>query len=195
MRFKRKEIPGLNSTSIADLAFLLLTFFLVTSSMEADTGIYRQLTNSSADEVLKKNIDIRSRNLMHIRIDEFNHIYLEEEEISLSQLKATAKIFIDNPENLDYLPEKETIEIAEIGEYPVSNQHVIQLEVDRRSNYQTYISTLNELTAAYNELREEFAEKQFQKPFIRLNEEQKNIVREIYPLRISEEETKEGGES
>ena len=101
---------------------------------------------------------------MNIRISESNLLFLEEEEIPLSQLKSTAKIFIENKENLDYLPEKEIIEIAEIGEYPVSNQHIIQLEVDRKSSYQIYISTLNELTAAYDELRDEFAGKYFHQP-------------------------------
>jgi Biopolymer transport protein len=193
MRFQRKEIPGFNPSSMADVAFLLLIFFLMVSSMEPNTGIYRQLANASPEDVLKKSIDIRDRNLMRLRIDESNRLYLENEEISLAQLKPTSKIFIENPENQDYLPEKERFEITGIGEYSISNQHVIQLEVSRKSNYQTYISVLSELTASYNELREEFAEKQFLKPFSQLSEEQKDVILEIYPQRISEEETEEGG--
>ena len=193
MRFQRKDIPGLNSTSMADIAFLLLIFFLVTSSMDPTTGLYRQLTNASPENILKKNIEIQDRNLMNIRIGESNQLFLNEEKMSLSLLRASTKVFIDNPENQDYLPEKKILKIEPIGEYPVTNQHIIQLEVDRRSNYQTYISTLSELTAAYNELREEFAERHFLKPFFRLSEEEKNAIREIYPQRISEKEIEKGG--
>ena len=193
MRFQRRGIPELNSSSMADVAFLLLVFFLVTSSLDPNTGIYRQLAGISSENILKKNIDIRDRNLMQLLIDESNLLYLDKENIPLSQLKSTAKLFIENPENRDYLPEKETVEIPEIGEYPVTKHHIIQLEINRTSNYQTYISVLSELTAAYAELREELAKKQFHRSFAQLSKKQKDAVLEIYPQRISEEEIKEGG--
>ena len=177
---------------MADVAFLLLVFFLVTSSLDPNTGIYRQLASTSSEDILK-NIDIRDRNLMQLLINESNLLYLDKENIPLSQLKSTAKLFIENPENRDYLPEIETVEIPEIGEYPVTKHHIIQLEIDRTSNYQTYISVLSELTAAYAELREELAKKQFHRSFAQLSKEQKDAVLEIYPQRISEEEIKEGG--
>lgn len=191
MRYKRKEIPQFNSSSMADIAFLLLIFFLITSSLESKTGIYRQLSPGFAEDILKKKSDIQERNFLFIEISENNQLILGEEIISIPEIKTIAKTFIANPENLDYLPEKESIDLPIIGNYPVSNQHIIQLEVNRNSNYQTYISVISELTAAYNELRNEFAQNHFRKTFDKLTDEEKEVAREVYPLRITEKERKE----
>ena len=193
MRFQRKEVPKFNFTSMADMSFLLLIFFLVSSSLESKTGIYRQLASTHPEVVLKRNTDILERNMMTVRIDSVNTIRLKEEIISLHQLKAIAKTFIDNPEYLDYLPEKGSFEAEFVGTFPASDKHIIELVVDRKSNYQTYLSVLSELTAAYNELRSEFSESHFQKPFIHLTDEQQETVRKIYPQRISETEPEKGG--
>lgn len=193
MRFQRKEIPQFNSSSMADVAFLLLIFFLLVSSLESNTGIYRQLSEASPDTILKESMDIRSRNFLNIRIDESNRLLLEEEEIPLTSLKAIAKNFISNPDDLDYLPEKEILEFDFIGSYPATSKHVIQLGVDRKSKYQSYISVLSELTSAYNELREELAKSYWGKAFTELGEEERNVIRQVYPQKISEKETEEGG--
>jgi len=109
----------------------------------------------------------------------------------LMQVREIAKIFIDNPEGKDFLPQKKLFDIPDLGNVLASRDAVIHLEFSRKSNYQTYVSVLSELTAAYNELRNEWAIEQFRKPFVDLSEEQQTAVREVYPLQISEKEIAE----
>lgn len=191
MRFQRREIPQLNSGSMADVAFLLLIFFLITSSLESRTGLYRHLAPEFPEEILRKKTDISDRNIITFKIDEQNRLFQDEEEIYIPEIRSIAKIFIANPDDLDFLPEKKIAPIPLLGDYPVTQNHIIRLEVDRNSNYQTYISVISELTAAYNELREELANTFFGKSFTQLSEEEKAAVREAYPLKISEKERKE----
>jgi biopolymer transport protein ExbD len=196
MVYRKYKIPSINSGSSADIAFLLLIFFLITSSLDARTGIYRKMNASHAEELLKKRKDIRKRNLLTFTIRADNQLAHNEEIIPLREIKDLSKIFIANPDNLDFLPEKETVHVPEAGDFSTTTRHVISLEVDRKAKYQTYISVLNELTAAYNELRNETAHAIFRRSFERLTPEQQEAVRTIYPLRISEIEIdagKEGG--
>jgi len=186
MYLRKRKIPEINSSSSADIAFLLLIFFLVTSSLDSRTGIYRKMHPAAAENALKKRSDIEERNLLVFSIDSNNQIIYNNEEIALNEIKDLSKTFIANPNDLDFLPEKEELEIAEIGFFPVTSKHTLSLKIDRASTYQTYLSVLNELTGAYNELRNELAFTTFGVPFMRLNSEQKEAIRTIYPLRISE---------
>lgn len=201
MRFRKRDIPRFNSTSMADMAFLLLIFFLVTSSLESRTGIYRRLSPDSAGEILRKKSEIEERNLLSFRIDGENNLWMGDEPLQLAEIRELAATFIANPDDLDFLPEREIREIPLIGAFPVTLRHVIQLQTSRKATYQTYISVLNELTAAYNGLREELSLKSFGKPFLRLNEEERKAVLEAYPQRLSEKESeteeskREGGDS
>lgn len=188
MRFKRqREIPQLSSSSMADIAFLLLTFFLLTSSLETDYGFYRSLTPAQTENILKKN-EIKERNLLTITLLPNNTISANEEAVSVKDIRSLAKLFIANPDNLDYLPEKETIEVPVIGEYSVTDKHVIELVTHRMATYEEYIAVINELIAAYNELREELSRQSFGKKFSDLSEEQQEAIRLIYPIHISENE-------
>jgi hypothetical protein len=160
------------------------------------TGIYRKMNPVQAEEMFKKKRDIEGRNLLEIIIDENNRIRYNEQTLTLPELKNMVKTFIDNPNNQDFLPQKEEKEIAGIGIYRISSKHNISLEISRKANYQTYLSTLNVMTSAYNELRNEAAFAIFEQSFDRLNPEQKSAIREIYPQHISEKEMeKEGGDS
>ena len=188
MQYRKRKIPEINSSSSADIAFLLLIFFLITSSLDSKTGIYRRLSPSNSTEALKKKMDIQERNLLSFSIDNNNLLSINTEPITLSEIKEIAKTFISNPDDVDFLPDKELIEIPEIGEFAVATKHIIELKVSRNANFQTYISVQNELTAAYNELRNELAQKIFHSSFDRLSEDQKTAIREAYPLRISESE-------
>jgi biopolymer transport protein ExbD len=196
MFHRKRKIPQINSSSSADIAFLLLAFFLITSSFDSKTGVYRNLNPAVAEEVLKKRMDIQERNLLLLSIDADNHILYNKEEIPLAEIRGISKTFISNPNNVDFLPEKKPVDIPEIGVYPVTSNHVISLKVDRKSNYQTYLSVLSELMAAYNELRNEAANTFFDSSFDRLTQEQKEAVQALYPQRISEMEinSTEGGE-
>jgi biopolymer transport protein ExbD len=189
-RFKR-NIPPFNATSSADIAFILLLFFLLSGSLSSKTGIYRRLLPDTSEVKLKKKLDIEKRNFVTFSIDENNSIFMENEPVKLYEIQNIAKKFITNPENSDYLPEKKEIEIPELGIVSVTPHAVINFEISRKATYQTYISVLGELSAAYNSLRNEMANKRFNKSFERLTEEQQTAIREAYPLRISEKELQE----
>ncbi|MDR1610907.1 MAG: biopolymer transporter ExbD [Candidatus Symbiothrix sp.] len=192
-RFKRSISP-FNATSSADIAFILLLFFLLSGSLSSKTGIYRQLLPDTSEAKLKKKIDIEKRNFVTFSIDENNTVFMEDEPVKLYEIRDIAKKFIANPENSDYLPEKQEIEIPELGLVSVTPHAVINFEISRKTSYQTYISVLGELSAAYDDLRNELANERFDKSFERLTEEQRTAIREAYPLRISEKESerKEG---
>jgi biopolymer transport protein ExbD len=186
-RFKR-SIPPFNATSSADIAFILLLFFLLSGSLSSKTGIYRRLLPDTSEAKLKKKIDTEKRNFVTFSIDENNAVFMEDEPVQLYEIRNIAKKFIANPENSDYLPEKKEIEIPELGFVSVAPHAVISFEISRKAVYQTYISVLGELTAAYDDLRNELANERFDKSFERLTEEQQAAIREAYPLRISEKD-------
>jgi biopolymer transport protein ExbD len=194
MRYRKRKIPQINSSSTADIAFLLLIFFLITSSFDSMTGIYRKMSPAQAEEVLQKKRDIEGRNLLEIVIDKDNGIRYGEQTLTLPDLKSIVKTFIDNPNDVDFLSQKEEKEIAGIGNYRISSKHNILLETSRDARYQTYLSVLNAMTGAYNELRNEAALVLWKQPFDRLTPEQKTAVREIYPQHISEKEPDAGTE-
>lgn len=160
------------------------------------TGIYRQMNPAQAEETLKKKRDIEGRNLLEIVIDKNNAIRYGEQILTFPELKNIVKTFIDNPNNLDFLSQKEEKELPGIGIHPISSRHNILLEINREAKYQTYLSVLNAMTSAYNELRNEAAHAIWGQSFDRLTPEQKSAIREIYPQRISEKEPEaetEGG--
>ena len=187
----RREIPPINSTSSADVAFILLLFFLLYGSLDSKSGIYRRLAPPVSKSAIKKNIPIEERNILSLSIHDNNLVYLKDELLPLSEIRKTAKVFIDNPDDRDFLPQKTTLDIPGLGSMPVSRDAVISLEFSRKSNYQTYISVLSELTAAYDELRNQLALEKFRKPFPDLSEAQQTAIREVYPLQISEKEIPE----
>ena len=193
MQYRKRKVPLLNSSSTADIAFLLLIFFLVTSSLDSQLGIYRKMRAERAEEALQSRTDIAKRNFLSFTINNKNKVLYNDKEIGSSELRDISKTFIANPNDLTVLPEKELMEIPEIGMFPVSDKHIISLIVSRESNYQTYLSALNEITAAYNELRNEVAHSLFHVSFDRLTLEQKNAIRLIYPLRVVEKEIGEEG--
>jgi len=188
MQHRKRKVPLLNSSSTADIAFLLLIFFLVTSSLDSQLGIYRKMSAERANEILQNRKNLAKRNFLSFVIDDDNKVLYDDKLISFSELRSISKAFIDNPDNLDFLAEKELMEIPEIGIFPVSDKHIISLEVSRKSNYQTYLSVLNEITIVYNELRNEAAHTLFSVSFDQLMPEQKDAIRQIYPLRVAEKE-------
>jgi len=190
----KRKIPQINSSAAADIAFLMLIFFLITSSLDPNMGLYRKMSTETSEEILKNHTEIENRNIIRFVVSEENIISLDEEPLTLFEVKELSKTFIDNPNNLDYLPKKIEMEIAGLGTYPVTAKHIISLEIDRNARYEIYIQLLNVITAAYNELREEAARNLYHKSFFELLDEQKEVLRQIYPVRIAEKETENGKE-
>ena len=182
-----KKLPQPNTSSTADIAFLLLIFFLLTTTMDTDTGITRRLPPPVDEDVEQK---VEERNTLVVLVSYDNRIMCEGEEIQLSELKAIAKEFIDNPNNSSRLPKKVPVTIEFLGDVEITKPHVISLQNDRATKYWRYMDVQNELIAAYNELRDELSLREFGKPYDELDEPHQKAVAAYYPQKISEAEPK-----
>ena len=178
--------PEIPSASLADIAFMLLIFFLVATTMDVDSGISRTLP-PMPDSDQQDDQQIRERNIFTVRVDALDRLLVEGQLEDLRYLRDRAKEFIANPKDDPNLPEKIVEEVEYFGEVPISRQ-VISLQNARGTSYGMYIKVQNELTAAYNDLRDELAMDRFGRLFDRLDENQQAAIRKIYPMRISEAE-------
>lgn len=192
MARRSKAVPEVNAGSMADIAFLLLIFFLVATTMDVDSGLARLLPPWQPDQQQTDDQKIKERNIFTVLINSQDRLLVEGEWGDPRQIRKQAKEFIANPANKETLPEKEAIEVPYFGTYMVSKQ-IISLQNDRSTSYDMYMKVQNELVAAYNELREDLAQQKFGKPFDKLAEDQKKAIQTIYPQRISEAEPKNIG--
>lgn len=185
----KKETPDLNASSTADIAFLLLVFFLVSTTMNSDTGLARMLPPMVPPDQSDAPI-IKERNVFTVQLNYQNQLLVCGEWMdNVNKLKARAKEFIANPNDDPNLPEKTEQEVPLFGTVRVS-KGVISLQNDRGSQYQAYLKVQNELQAAYTELRDELAKQKFHKAFADCADEEKDAIKKIYPQKISEAEPK-----
>lgn len=185
-----RKTPEVNAGSTADIAFLLLIFFLVTTTMDVDKGISRRLPPMPDENQKVEDQKINKRNIVIVRINQSDRIFVGSAPADISELKDRIVEFITNPTNDPSLPEKEMTEIEGIGEYPVS-KGVVSLQNDRGTSYSKYIAVQNELVRAFNEIRDDFSEIQFGKKYNKLTEDQQTAVRKAIPQNISEAEPKD----
>jgi biopolymer transport protein ExbD len=186
-----RKVPDINSSSTADIAFLLLIFFLITTSMDTDRGLARRLPQPPDPNQQQDISDkVKERNVLTVFLNLNDQLMCGPDYIDVSQLRQKAKEFVSNPYNEENKPEKVAKEIDLLGTMQVTEKHVISLRCDRTSSYKEYIAVQNELVAAYNELRDELAQEKWGKNYAALSEEQQAAVREVYPQRISEAEPK-----
>jgi len=179
----RNRISEINTGSMADIAFLLLIFFLVATTMDVDQGLLRKLPAESGDSIQRK-----KRNTLNVLINRENQLMVRNEEIGLKDLRKITKEFIENCNDDENLPQREIIHAKYFGDIPVTKKHIISLQTDRGTAYEMYIAVQNELVGAYNDLRNDLAMEKWGIHYELLPEEQKKAVEEIYPLRISEAE-------
>ncbi len=200
----RRATPEVNAGSLADIAFLLLIFFLVTTTIETDSGISRKLPPMQ-DEEIEPPI-IKEKNIFQVIVNRNNDLLVEDELMELSDLREAAVAFLDNgggvgPDACDY---------CQGAGDPTSSDNpfdkaVIMLVNDRQTEYGTYIAVQNELVAAYNELRNRSAQRLFGKPFAQMEadyddvrytgnkdrlKEQIEQIRSMWPQRLSEADPK-----
>lgn len=185
-----KKTPEVNASSTADIAFLLLVFFLVTTTMDVDKGISRRLPPMPDENQKVEDQKINKRNIVIVRINQSDRIFVGSGPVDISELKDRIVEFITNPSGDPNLPEKEMTQIEGIGEYPVS-KGVVSLQNDRGTSYSKYIAVQNEIVRAFNEIRDNFSEIQFGKKYKKLTEDQQAAVRKAIPQNISEAEPKD----
>lgn len=191
----KRDIPEINAGSMADIAFLLLVFFLVTTTMDSDFGLMRKLPPPIPAD-MPEPPPIKQRNVFTVLANANDQLLVEGELLDVSELREAAKEFIANPANKENLPEKKPEDVPYFGKVMVSKQ-VISLQNDKGTSYDLYIQVQNELAAAYSELRNELALQEFGVSYDYLVEngvkDKVKAIRKIYPQRISEAEPKDVG--
>ncbi len=188
-----RKTPEIPSASMADIAFMLLIFFITATSMDVDSGLERVLPQMPPEnEKPDDTPPIKERNVFTVLLDANNRLMVEGELLRVEDLRAKTVEFLENPNDLENLPEKKATEIPLIGEYPVT-KGVISLRNDQGTQYGTYIAVQNELVAAVNQVRDELSTSKFGKKYAGLTAEQQEAIREAIPSRISEAEPKKIG--
>ena len=193
---KNKKIPEINASSQADIAFTVLIFFLVVSTMDVDTGIVRVLPPMPDPNVKQEDIKVKERNLLLVFVSGSGQLMAGGQVMDLHYLKDKAKEFILNPYDDENLPEKkeQTFDMPDGSKwtFPVS-EGVISLQNTRDTDYQVYIRVQNELTRAFNEVRDDVSMTKFGKKFADLGEEERKVITKAVPLKISEAEPRKMG--
>ena len=194
-----KKIPQINASSMADISFLLLIFFLVTTSMNVNQGLARRLPPPpQTDNQDKAEQDINQRNLLIVKINSRNQITYRDgsmergdlKEIDIKDLKGIAMEFILNPEEKPHLP---VVTKEPVGNLTIRycKDHIISVQNDVDTQYQAYLEVQDALVAAYNEVRNKMALELFGKrTYNELDEDQQKLIKDYYPQKISEAEPK-----
>jgi biopolymer transport protein ExbD len=202
----KRDIPEINAGSMADIAFLLLIFFLVTTTMDVDTGISRKLTEKQDSDI--KPPKLKEKNVFIVTVNRNNDLLIEGTKfIQVDELREEVIKFIDNGGGLGNPidgAEPAECEWCEGEKDPASSDHpnkaVISLESDRGTSYGTYISVQNELVGAYTDLRNRLSKKLYGVTYTELLKQSKNDmqneslkekiknIKKKYPQIISEAE-------
>ena len=200
----KRSAPEVNAGSMADIAFLLLIFFLVTTTIETDSGLNRKLP--PIEDVIDPPI-IKEKNILPVVINKYNQLLVEEEIVELKDLRSVAMDFLDNgggkgEDACDFCRGKRS---PSSSDNPV--KAIISLKNDRETAYKVYISVQNELVAAYNELRNREFSRLYPSMQMNFIEAQKiyddprtstdrkldlkpklSVIKELFPMKLSEAE-------
>ena len=187
----KRELPEINAGSMADIAFLLLIFFLVTTTMDVDTGISRKLPEKQDDDI--KPPILKEKNVFIVTVNRNNEILVEGDTfMTVDKLRDEAVKFIDNGGGLgNPIDDAEPAECdwCEGAKAPDSSDHpnkaVISLESDRGTSYGTYIAVQNELVGAYTVLRNRLSEQLYGVTYTQLLKENKNNPSESLKEKIT----------
>jgi len=199
----KRSAPEVNAGSMADIAFLLLIFFLVTTTIETDRGISRKLPPIQDEDVVPP--VIKQKNIFTVIVNRNNELFVEDQVMQLSELREAAKAFLDNGGGVG----EDGCSYCKGARDPQASDNpkkaIISLVNDRQTEYRTYISVQNELVAAYNELRNRESQRMFGMDYTEMEAkyndpnykgnkdkmgEQIDQVKEMYPQLLSEAEPK-----
>ncbi len=188
----KRTLQEINAGSMADIAFLLLIFFLVTTTMDVDTGISRKLPPPlRGDEEPPK---INERNIFTVLVNSRDRLLVEGKPGDISTLKDRTIEFMSNPQNREDLPEMVMKDIPGLGMIRVAKSAVISLKNDRGTSYKMYIAVQNELAAAIDDLRDDLSMNEFGRKYRNLiSEEQIKAIQKAIPVPISEAEPEDIG--
>ena len=165
-KHRSHKIPALNTTSTADISFMLLIFFLVTTSMDRDQGLQRQLPPMD-NEKQEQLTDVSRENVMKLEIDERGQLFVDDSLTSMKQVRQRI--------------------VAFAGQEQLRTKHILQVKTAPKSDYDTYFHLQNEIVAAYRQLREQRAVKVYHKAYSRCSESQREALQQYYPQRVAEE--------
>lgn len=174
---QKRRVPQLNTTATADISFMLLTFFLVTTSMDVDKGLVRQLPPMD-DTQQNTETDIDKHHVMAFRITADNRLTLDGEPTATNGLRDRIATFITR----------------------TGNTHAITIDCDPDAGYGLYFTLEDEIVAAYASVRNHMAVKRYGKEYARLTQQQKDDIREACPQHVAEtydttaDTTKKGGQ-
>ncbi len=182
MKLFRRHSAKVNAGSMADIAFLLLIFFLVTTTISADKGILRQLPSKCPPNI-NCDKDSKERNVLRIAINADQEIMIEDDIVKIDKIKDLVKAFVDNDGN-------NTCNYCKGDHFSESSDHpknaIISLSYDALTKYELFITVQDEISKSYYELRKRYAEQVFNKSLGELTHNELNTVREAYPFIISE---------
>ncbi len=187
MARKKRKFPEIPTASQADIAFLLIIFFIVSTTMDVDTGIYRVLPQWVENVEAPK---INKRNTFVVLINKNNDLAINGSFAQISDIKDRLKEFILNPTDDPNLSEKKEEMVEGLGLVSRS-QGIVSLQNDRGTDYGAYIEVQNELVKGFNELRDEFSMNRFGKKFSKLTPEEQELAKKAVPTAISEAEPQE----
>jgi len=188
MKSSRRDYPEVNAGSMADIAFLLLIFFLVTAVIPKDKGINRKLPAPCPPNINCGDTPIHGRNILVININANDELLAENEIISINELKDITKAFLTNngDESCEYCV---GLKDEESSDNP--KEAVVSLANDTMTSYEFYIKVQDEITQAYYELRSDCAKTVLKKSSNELTEEDMQMVKKAYPFILSEVEIKD----
>jgi biopolymer transport protein ExbD len=181
-----KLIPEVNAGSMADIAFLLLIFFLVTATISSDEGINRLLPRACPPGIDCTN-PINERNILRIVINNDDEIMLGKDIVDIKDIKELTKAFIDNngDNSCNYCNGLKSSKLSDNPE-----NAIVSLQNGKQTTYKTFIAVQNELTKAYYKLRLAYSHKTFNKSYNELEKAEQKQVRDAYPFILSEAQTK-----
>ena len=167
----RQQIPELNTTSTADISFMLLIFFLVTSSMDTDKGLMRQMAPPPVENAQPQ--EVNKDLVMRVELDAHDQLTCDGRPVTCGELSEAV------------------VSLASVNR----TEHVVAIQADRATTYEAYFRMQDAIVAAYHQLREQYSQKHYGRPYHRLTADERSLVNDYYPQRISESLTAQKGGS
>jgi len=158
----RQQIPELNTTSTADISFMLLIFFLVTSSMDTDKGLLRQLAPPPVEHQQPQ--DVNKDLVVRVELDAQDRLTCDGRPATLAELQETV------------------VAMASVNR----TEHVVVVQADRATTYEAYFRMQDAIVGAYHRLRDRYSQERYGKPYHKLSSDERSLVNDYYPQRISE---------